>query len=252
MESRKLLIAEGSDEFRAALAEALTGEYHVRTCGDGEEAQWLLRTFQPDMMILDLMLPQIDGLTLLQAAREEGRVPTVLAISRFVSDYVMESMPRMGIAYIMRKPCTVWAAVTRIRDMDRMHHRDSSLPELPERLAGPDPRVTVTNILLSLGFKSSHDGYMYLREGILMMYGKPDQPLTKELYPEVAELFHRGGANVERSGRTAIDYAWKRGDKQIWRMYFTPDGDGVLRRPSNGAFITRMVEALRAAERRRW
>ena len=248
MTSRKLLIAEGSEELAAALTEALAGEYHIRTCSDGEEALDLLWSFTPDVMILDLMLPRLDGLTLLQMAKEEGPLPAVLAVSRMVSDYISTALGRLGVDYVMQKPCVLRALVARIRDLEQSMVRGNEMPAVPEGIAGADPRVAASNILLSMGFKSSHDGYQYLREAILIMDKNPDQTLTKELYPQVAALFQRGGGNVERSCRTAIEYAMKHGDKQIWRMYFPADANGEIPKPTNGAFITRMVEVLRAAK----
>lgn len=251
MASRKLLIAEGSEEVTAALTEVLAGEYHIRTCSDGEEALLLLRSFAPDVMILDLMMPKLDGITLLQLAREEGKIPAVLAVSRLFSDYISKALGRLGVDYVMQKPCAIRALVARIRDLERsMAQGDDPAPP-PEGEPVQDLSVTVTNILLSMGFKSSHHGYQYLREAILIMAKNPDMPLTKELYPNVAERFQRSGDNVERSCRTAIEYALKHGDKQIWRMYFNTDAGGQIPKPTNGAFITRMAEALRATEFRR-
>lgn len=251
MQSRKLLIAESSEEFRVALAETLTGEYHVCTCADGLQTLRKIRSFQPDILILDLMLPGIDGLTLLQTAKEEGPLPAVLAQSRYISEYVLEALGEMGIQYVMRKPCTLRAVVARIRDMDRSAYRRAGilLPQT-EGIVDTDPGSTVTNILLSLGFKTSHDGYKYIREAVLLMDKMPDQRVTKELYPAVAEQFGCSGGNVERSGRTAIQYAFRNGDPQIWRLYFRADADGALRKPTNGAFITRIAAVLRESEGR--
>ena len=69
---RKLLIAEGSEELRQALAQSLDGEFAVQTCADGETARNLLHDFLPDLVVLDLMLPEIDGITLLRCM-EIGR-----------------------------------------------------------------------------------------------------------------------------------------------------------------------------------
>lgn len=253
MQPRKLLIAESSEEYRVALAESLTGEYHVRTCADGIQTQQLLRSFQPDILVLDLMLPGMDGITLLQLAREEGPLPMVLAQSRYISDYVLDALGEMGIAYVMSKPCTLRAAVARIRDMDRREcQRAGVQPRSPAEVTHPDPDAAVTNILLSLGFKANHDGCKYIREAVLIMLKMPDQRMTKELYPAVAEKFGCSGDNVERSGRTAVKYAFLHGDPQIWRLYFRPDKDGVLHRPTNGAFIARIAAVLREAENRRF
>lgn len=253
MQSRKLLIAESSEEYRVALAEALTGEYHVCTCADGIQALQMLRSFQPDVLVLDLMLPGMDGITLLQLAREEGPLPVVLAQSRYVSDYVIAVLREMGIEYVMSKPCTLRAAVVRIRDMDRWECSRAETPSRkPETVKCQDPGITVTNILLSLGFKASHDGCKYIREAVLMMLKTPDQRMTKELYPNVAGIFGCSDKNVERSCRSATEYAFQNGDPQIWRMYFRPDRNGQLHRPANGVLITRMAAVLREMDNRRF
>ena len=75
MDARKLLIADGNEEFRRALAAELQGAYHVRCCDDGKEALSLLRSFAPDVLVLDLMLPGLDGISLLQSAAASGLVP---------------------------------------------------------------------------------------------------------------------------------------------------------------------------------
>ena len=82
----KLLIAEGSEEFRQALAEKVTGAYLIRVCVEGKDALETMRSFRPDLMVLDLMLPGLDGVSLLQRASEEADPPTVLAVSCFFND----------------------------------------------------------------------------------------------------------------------------------------------------------------------
>lgn len=240
MESRKLLIAEGSEEYCLALAEALNGAYHIRTCTDGRTAKELLRSFEPDVLILDLMLPELDGLGLLQSIHKEGRMPAVLTISCFYSGYVGAALQRLGIEYAMRKPCSISAVVERLRDMEGQ----SELPAVTR----PDLRSAVTNIMLSLNFKTSHDGYMYLREAVLLVVRRQDRSITKELYPDVAAIFGCRGESVEHSSRTAIKWAWQRRDEKIWRIYFFPDSDGVMKCPSNGVFISRIAEALRMTQ----
>lgn len=242
MQVRKLLIAESSEEFRTALAEAFSGMYHVRTCVDGKEAWDLICDFMPDVMILNLMLPEIDGLSLLQQMRDGlERMPVILAVSRFLNDYTLEALARMDVGYAVPKPCRVSAVVERLRDMDR--------EDRAEPVAKADPRSVITNIMMSLGFKTTHDGYKYLREAALMVCQHPDQAITKELYPAVGAMFGRSPGNVERSCRTAIEAAVERGSRESWLLYFTPDGNGELLKPSNGTFITRMAEVLRAHQR---
>ena len=243
MEVRKLLIAEGTEEFRLALADALKGAYHIRTCREGHEALELLRTFSPDILVLDLMLPGLDGISILQKASSAGIRPMVLATTRFVSDYVMESVDRLGVGYLMVKPCDVHATVTRLADLNqRIRH------PLP---APPEPRTDVSNVLLSLGIPTKLRGYGYLREAVLLMADNPGQSITKELYPDVAVRCGCEASHVERSARSAIAAAWEKRDEQVWLLYFKPDSEGVLRRPTNAEFISRLAENMRLPPERK-
>lgn len=236
MEVRKLLIADGTEEFRLALADMLRGAYHIRTCRDGLEALELMRSFEPDILVLDLMLPGMDGISLLQTAAAAGMRPVVLATTRFVSDYVMESIDRLGVGYLMVKPCDVRAAASRIGDLTQQLR--------PPQVTRPDPKTHVSNMLLALGIPTKLRGYAYLREAVLIMARNPGQSITKELYPAVAAVCGCAACHVERSARSAIETAWQRRDEKIWRMYFQPDGEGNLRRPTNASFISRLSETL--------
>lgn len=107
MDAMKLLIADGNEEFRRALAAELQGAYHVRCCGDGKEALSLLRSFVPDVLVLDLMLPELDGISLLQSAASAGLCPMVLVTSRFYNDYILGALGELSVGYMMRKPCDI-------------------------------------------------------------------------------------------------------------------------------------------------
>ena len=87
-------------------------------------------------------------------------------------------------------------------------------------------------------------GYTYLRESIPIYAKDPQQAITKELYPAVAKLCGSSVDQVERAMRTAIERAWKRRDDQIWRLYFTPQSDGSIKKPSNSEFISRLADLL--------
>lgn len=240
MEMLKLLIADGTEEFRHALCDALRGAYHVRACADGCEALELLRTYSPDVLVLDLMLPGLDGISLLQQAAAAGMCPMVLATSRFLNDYVLEAADRMGVGYLMRKPCDVHATAARIADLS--HHIRQPVP------AKPDTRTQVSNLLLALGVPTKLRGYAYLREAILLMASNPGQSITKELYPAVGELCNSTAMHVERSARSAIAAAWEHRDINLWNLYFPQSGRGCESKPTNAAFISRLANGLLNSE----
>ncbi len=176
----------------------------------------------------------------MQSAAAAGIRPVVLATTRFVSDYVMEAVDRLGVGYLMVKPCDVTATVNRLGDLSQ---------RIRQPLLSPaDPRTHVSNTLMALGIPTKLRGYGYLREAILLMAQRPDQSITKELYPDVGVRCGCTGVHVERSIRSAIATAWKKRDEKIWRQFFQPDGEGVLQRPSNGEFISRLADGLMLAD----
>lgn len=228
---RKLLIADCNEDYRIALTAALSDSYHVISCCTGTEAWALLNHEHPDIFILDLMLPELDGLTLLERAYANGMHPMVLAVTPIISPYVYSCAQRLGIEYVIRKPCEIAAIVSRIKDFGQRLHAP---------MTKVDPASYITELLLSLTFSTKHNGFSYLRESILLMAKDPAQSVTKALYPAVAHTFGCQKENVERSIRTAMDYAWERGDHELWCRYFPDTGQ----RPTNAVFISRITEAL--------
>ena len=236
MGNLKVLIADGSDDFRLALGNALRGTYSVRSCWGGKEALTLLQEYRPDVLVLDLMLPELDGLSLLQAAAAEQIHPMVLATTRYLSDYILGSIDHLGVCYLMIKPCDVSATVSRINDIAQ------SLPQSAEPVA--DPRSVVAAQLLELGIPCKLNGYDYLMEAVPYLSQHPGSSITKELYPAVAALCHSKAAHVERSIRNAIQSGWDHREESVWRQYFLSGGSDPLSRPTNAEFISRLANQL--------
>ena len=236
LEKMKMLIADSSEEFGGALADVVRGAYILRSCREGRETLAMLNSFQPDLLVLDLLLPGLDGISILRQAASAGLRPMVLATSRYVSDYVVEAMNQLGVGYLMVKPCDVRATAARLGDLTQ---------RLKQPLfTQPDPRTAVSNILLTLGVPTKLRGYAYVREAVLERMRDPGQSITKELYPTVAALCCATPMQVERSIRSAIAAAWSRRDEQVWQLYFPTDPSGTRVRPTNAAFISRLADSL--------
>lgn len=236
MDFPKLLIADEGDEFRQALADALSKSYIVRTCRSGNQALELLRSFRPDILVTDLMLSELDGLTMLQLAAEAGIRPKILVAASHFSLYVQAALERLQVDYTMRKPCSVQAVVCRVADFA------AELISLPP--TSYDPEDLVTNVLLHLGLGAHLDGFRYLLTAIPLYSHDRNQAITKELYVAVGEAHNKDPRQVERSIRSAIDGAWKRRADKMWAEYFTPGPDGTVPRPSNGRFIGQLALLL--------
>ena len=236
METLSLLIADSSEEFRSTLANALQDHYRIYTCRTGKEAWAILQRTPPDILILDLMLPELDGISLLQSMALSGIRPVTLATTRLANDYVAEATTRLGVEYLMIKPCDTQAIVSRIKDLSNKRPRPI--------LSAPDERTHVSNLLVSLGISTKLRGYNYLREAILALAANPMQSITKELYPAIARQFDCNSAQVERSIRNAIKSAWSQKDTEARASIFPCDADGTIPRPSNAAFISRLADRL--------
>lgn len=232
MERRKLLIADNSEEFCQALAEALQDRFQIRCCHDGKRAETLLLTETFDVLVLNLMLPEQDGLTLLERLLPKGTCPKVLALTSLQTDYILQSVENLGIAYLMMKPCEIRAIARRVRDLDQPIH-----PALHTR----DMYAYLSQLLASFPMKTRLLGYKLLRVCILLKVNHPNMAATKELYPEAAKSCGCKGCSVERNIRTALDNSWNSPNHQLWHQYFP----NATERPESTEFISRLSDDLR-------
>lgn len=228
---RKLLIADGSEPFTEALEKVFCNEFDLQVCHDGETALEMLVDFQPDILILNFILPYKDGLTVLQEAAHKPKV--ILAISPYVNQYIEQASIQLGVQYIMIMP-TVNAL--RVRLMDMIANTISP----KEDLSGQ----TIVHLHI-LHFSTHLDGYHQLCVGIPIFAKNPNMRLSKELYPAIADHFGLPDARtVEHSIRKSITAAWNRKNPTSWAKYFPPKPDGAIPCPSNKEFICRIAEML--------
>ena len=228
---QKILIADSSAVFSAALSAKLKAEFQIATCADGHSALELLRKYQPDILILNLMLPYMDGLTLLQETTFRPRV--ILAITMHTSHYLEQAVYAMGIDYTLIAP-SAEVVVRRLRDLLQQYR-------LPPESA--DLQSKATHHLQFLNIPTHLDGYRQLAVALPMFAENPQQLLTKELYPAVARICGcKDSRSVEHSIRKAIHAAWQHRDIAIWRKYFTDRNIC----PSNKEFICRLAEILQS------
>lgn len=233
---QKLLIAEDSPEFSSALAALLQNSYQIQVCHNGPDALAQLRSFLPDVLVLDMMLPGLDGISILSTAVSEGICPMTLLVSRFYSDYAVTAATQLGVGYLLRKPCDLHATATHIRNLTQRIH--TPIADFPY------PKSQVSALLLTLGIPTKLRGYQYLLEAILLTAGNPGLSITKELYPSVSSIFNNDSSHIERSVRSAIEKGWLRRDDRIWSVYFSPGPDGVIPKPTNAEFISRLANSL--------
>lgn len=226
----KLLIAESSDTLRIQLQEELKKHYDVTTCADGAAALRLLDSLRPDALILDLMLPESDGLSVLELAEYIPSV--VLCITALPSEYAIQRACDLGAGYILLKPCSIRSIANHLEQLCIAH----SLP----RRSLPDAQSRAAAHLLALGVNLSSAGGYQLRVGIPLFAQDPSQRLGKELYPAITVLCGNTAQDVEYTMRDAIQKAWTNRDQELWEWYFP----GATRYPSNKRFISRLAQII--------
>ena len=249
MEKRsKVLLADASEEFRRLLQEAIerTDEFAViGSVGDGAEALRLAEEQSPDLILMDIVLPGLDGMTMLRRLAEKDR-PKVICLSALYSDKTVSEAMRAGAYYFVSKPCEVNALLDRMR-----------LAVAPAAAAAPmdhsaELKNRVTNIIHEIGVPARIKGYKYLREAIIITVEDMDviKAVTKVLYPEVAKRFGATASRVERAIRHAIEVAWDRGDLETLQRFFGYTVSNTKGKPTNSEFIAMIADKLLLEDRR--
>lgn len=237
---KKILIADSNEEFRLSLSEELRPEYSVLSCGSGTQALELLRTQHPDFFVMDLMLPGIDGLSLLKTATAEDICPPVLVTTSFTRDHITAALQQFNVVYMMLKPCELFAISARIQEL--------VMEFSPQLFFRPAPHSLVTTALFELSVAPDRIGFDNCRESILILKDNPRALLTKEVYPVLAKKHETSDIAVEKNIRDAISDAWSRRNEAVWRRYFSPAPNGQLAKPSNKVFLSTLAEALFSAQ----
>ena len=232
---QKLLIADGSEIFLSTLEEALSDQFDICICCDGDSALAALQSFRPDVLVLNLSIPYKDGITLL---RESAfRPPIIITITGYISHYVEHSLGELGVDYTMISP-SISSLCLRLRDITSRYNVQPDCT---------DPQSITAHHLHLLNIPTHRDGYRQLLVAIPLFAENPMQFMTKELYPQVARICGcRDGRAVEHSIRKVIAAAWKSRDNGVWRKYFPPGPRGSIPCPSNKAFICRLAELLQS------
>ena len=233
MDSVRILIADYNEAFRENLAELLQAHFTVKTCDNGAEAKYFLSRFEPDIFVLDLMLPSADTFALLEDALSRGA--EVYVFSTFISVSVRERLLSMGIYGMLPKTCDIYQAEYNIRAMARRLPAVVRQREMDE----------VSELLLRLGFKANYDGYQQLLYAIPMFARDRKQPVNKVIYSDIAKRFGLSGSkSVEHAIREAIAKSYLLGDTALWNQLFPAESLCGRKAPSNKQFIARICEYL--------
>ena len=227
MDRQTVLIADPGEEVVLALTELLQPEFRVLSCRDGAEALALVDREQPELLILELSLPRMDGITLLRELSRRDILPRILVYSDSLTHYVLCALRDLPVDYTMRKPTPVQMVAEHAREL----------------LQPPSPEITdwwLTDLLIQLGIPYPSQGFRHIMTALPLLADSPDQFLGKALYLEIAHRNQVSFESVEKAIRDALHSGWKKGDRSTWLRYF-PDAQEA---PKNKPFLTRIATLL--------
>lgn len=247
MKQWKILILESNQQFGKELEAALSaGGYTV--CGrtdDGEEGIALIERYQPDLVVMNVLLKNLDGFAVMSAAKERGDRCRFVALGNFCDDKTIDRILRSGASYYMMKPVSPSVVCGQIEGLTTeteatMSHNAAE----KKRNISLDERIS--NIFISIGIPPHIKGYSYLREGIKFAVEEPSiiNNVTKGLYPRIGEKFETSASKVERAIRHAIEVAWNRGRTDAINAIFGARVYIGNEKPTNSEFIALVADKL--------
>ncbi len=196
-----------------------------------------------DLILLDLIMPNKDGISVLEEMKKKGIDKKVIVLTSYNTQDMIRKVSEMGVSYFMLKPFELADLESRIIEVSEgIKYGGKAIDLFHNNL-----QKSITNILHELGVPSHIKGYQYIREGITLVYQNPELVggITKELYPEIAKKYETTVSRVERAIRHAIEVSWNRGNWQLMEEIFGHSVDIDKAKPTNSEFIVTVADKLR-------
>ncbi len=255
----QIIIADDNKEFSDILFEFLNNQGDIEVVGmasDGNEACELIAEKLPDIAILDIIMPHLDGLGVLEKVRSMSlkKRPLFIILSAVGQDKITQRALSLGAEYYIVKPFDMDVLVSRIRQLKDSNQspiiRSDYTPEAKSSYRAPTQRnleVEVTNVMHEIGVPAHIKGYQYLRDAIMMVVKDLDiiNSITKQLYPSIAREYNTTPSRVERAIRHAIEVAWSRGQVETIDALFGYTVSLGKGKPTNSEFIAMVADKLR-------
>ena len=264
MEESKIsvIIADDNKEFCNILNDYLLNQRDIVVTGiakDGVEALKLIQEKKPDLVVLDIIMPHLDGLGVLERLNSMNidPMPRIIVLSAVGQDKITQRAITLGADYYVVKPFDMDVFTKRIRQMfnNTIYSDDTkktvSIIDTAEikinRNEPADLQAEITSIIHEIGVPAHIKGYMYLREAISMVVNDIEllSAVTKELYPSIAKKYNTTASRVERAIRHAIEVAWSRGQVDTINKLFGYTIHNDKGKPTNSEFIAMVADKLR-------
>ena len=262
-EKIKILIADDNIDFVSTLITYFQSQEDVEivaTAKDGQEAYNKIITEKPTVALLDVIMPHLDGLGVLEKLVSSNiDLPICIMLSAVGQDDVTAQAINLGAKYYILKPFKMDVLMKRIRELV-----EKPVAKVPNQITTKETKnnyvdisnqaskeeileVKVTNISHEIGVPAHIKGYQYLRDGIMMVVNNIEviNQITKQLYPDLAKKYKTTPSRVERAIRHAIEVAWNRGQIETVENIFGYTVNSNKGKPTNSEFIAMIADKLR-------
>lgn len=273
----RVLLADDNREFVEVLKEYITRQEDMQLVGiayHGNEALDLIYREQPDLVVLDIIMPHLDGLGVLEKIQSDIQKPHVIILTAFGQESMTQRAVQLGADYFILKPFDLETLGKRIRQLQGTEPISNLNPSLlgafsagntgiaslisntnsNSTLVSPNNtrnlEVEVTRMIHQMGVPAHVKGYQYLRDAIVSVVQEVSLlgAVTKELYPMIADKYNTTPSRVERAIRHAIELAWDRGNIDFMNRFFGYTINVDRGKPTNSEFIAMVADKLRMAK----
>lgn len=244
MDKIKVLMIDDNVQLVEAVKEYFKSSKLIEISGvayDGDTGYEAVSKEAYDVIILDLIMPNKDGMYVLERMKENNLDKKVIVATSYNAQEVIREVSEFGVNYYILKPFDFTDLEKKI--LSCCSKKESKSIDFKFN----NLQISITKILHELGIPSHIKGYQYIRDGVGMVFDNPDMigGITKELYPELASKFDTTVSRVERAIRHAIEVSWNRGNWDLMEEIFGNSVDIDRAKPTNSEFIVTVADKLR-------
>ena len=245
MKKTRLLMIDDNEQLVEAVKEYFSDSSEIEVkyvASDGLEGVKLIEQHDDyDVVLLDLVMPNKDGLWVLEELKNKGLDKKIIVETSYNAMDVIRQVSEYGVKYYLLKPFDLEDLEKRILQLNNV--KEGKVIDLHTN----NLKSSITKTLHDLGIPSHIKGYQYIRDGVEIIFDRPDVigGITKELYPELATKFDTTVSRVERAIRHAIEVSWNRGDWDLMEELFGHSVDIDKAKPTNSEFMVTIADKLR-------
>lgn len=252
-------IVDDNEKILDNISEKINNDEELNLVGkasNGQEAYEIIKRTSPDVVVLDLIMPKVDGLSLMEMIKNDGSIikaPFFIVTSAISNEKVIEDSFSYGAGYYLLKPFESDMVIERIKTCKNYNKK---IPEAKKIICANEDKkqfmdrnieADVTAIIHDVGVPAHIKGYQYLRYAIILSVNDSEMlnSITKILYPTIAKKFQTTASRVERAIRHAIEVAWNRGKMDTIDELFGYTIDAEKGKPTNSEFIALISDKIR-------